>query len=229
MVTKRKVESGENIPLSFYFDLSGSMEEYTRVLSIMALRIMKKGVKIIVGFNQNAYAQINEIPKNCTPEQFINIMEYLSCFVNSRYFFGDINTKKIKIDYLEGIEIDEYLIQNNAEKVVVFSDFDPKDEIENLSKKCEVYWFCFNRSWKEGELEQFKGKFFKTRNEKDIVEHLKHINSKVYERKQRKLGKKEFRNIYRYNVNQNTMSNYSNLLGEDSDGRDEFGEDEYSL
>ena len=47
MDLKRKVDSGENVPLSFYFDLSGSMEEYIRILSIMALRIMKKDVKII--------------------------------------------------------------------------------------------------------------------------------------------------------------------------------------
>lgn len=234
MDLKRKVDSGENVPLSFYFDLSGSMEEYIRILSIMALRIMKKDVKIIVGFNQNAYVQINKIPQNCTSEQFIRIMSNLSVFANLDFrYIGNINAKNLDLEYLGGIEIDKYLIQKNAEKVVVFSDFDPKDEIENLSQKCEVFWFCFRKIWKKGDLEKFKGKFFRTENEKDIIEHLKHINSKVYERRQRESGmlekREEFINSYKYDINQNMIADYYNMLGEYDDGRSEFEEDEYNL
>ena len=40
-------EAGENqsIPLSFYFDLSGSMCNYTNILSVIAIELLKKNVK----------------------------------------------------------------------------------------------------------------------------------------------------------------------------------------
>lgn len=239
MDLKKRVENGENVPLSFYFDLSGSMEDYIRILSTMALRILKKDVKVIIGFNQNAYVQINKIPQNCTPEQFKNIMSNLQYLVNwelsvdSIRSVPEMNIKSLELEELNGIEINRYLIKKRAEKVVIFSDFDPKNSVENLSQKCEVYWFCFRDIWRKGDLENFKGKFFKTLSEKDILEHLKHINSKVYERKQRESGElkesEEFRNFYRYNVNQNMMTDYSNLLGENDNERFEFEEDEYYL
>lgn len=233
MDLKKKVDNGENIPLSFYFDLSGSMENYIRTLSIMALRIMKKDVKVIIGFNQNAYAQINKIPQNCSPEQFMEIMfnlPYLVCektkYDNDDKMDFKTNLKGLEIEGLDGIEIDRYLIEKKAEKVVVFSDFDPLNEICNLSQKCEVYWFCFQRIWLKEYLKDFKGKFFSTENEKDILEHLKHINSRVYERQQREKG--DFGNRYKYN-SQNI--NYNNFSGEYKNEGYEYedDEDEYEL
>ena len=97
-------------------------------------------------------------------------------------------SKKEEVKLLNGIEIDEYLISKHAEKTVIFSDFDPKHEIEKLSEKCEVYWFCFKRTWERGALKNFKGNFYRTQEPKDILLHLKNIKNKAYELKQRKSG-----------------------------------------
>ena len=37
----------ENVPLSFYFDMSGSMSEYTNLLAVIAIELLKKGVKVL--------------------------------------------------------------------------------------------------------------------------------------------------------------------------------------
>ena len=215
---KKESGNGDKIPLSFYFDLSGSMNEYIGILSVMALRILKKGVRIIVGFNQNAYLQINKINSNCSIEQFKFIMSNLQEIVNHKatmeYYKGkerecekeqrerkiDIHKsilskiKNLEFEILEGVEIDRYLIDKQAEKTVVFSDFDPKIEVENLSTKCEVYWFCFREWWRPNDLQNFRGKFFKTLSEKDIMSHLLNIDRKIYEKKQRESN--EYETLY---------------------------------
>lgn len=214
------------------------MNKHVAILSLMALRMLKKDVKIIVGFNQNAYVQINKINPNCSNEQFKFIMSNLMLFVNAKEYGKDVrNSRKfneneevkeliqnrltqikgLELESLNGIEIDEYLIEKKAEKVVVFSDFDPKIEIENLSQKCEVYWFCFIKECLKGALDRFKGKFFKTLSEKDIMLHLQNINSKMYEKMQRTstyCKPYEYKDYYGYS-NMRNVSNYN--LGEYDD------------
>ncbi len=60
-----KSENGkeEKIPLAFYFDLSGSMEEYSRILSLMTLKLLKNDIKVLIGYNEKIEYQINSIPK----------------------------------------------------------------------------------------------------------------------------------------------------------------------
>ena len=189
MGLKKKKESGDNVPLSFYFDLSRSMDCHIRILAIMALRILRKGVKVIVGFNQNAYIQIDEIPKNCSVKEFSIFMNNMKSFSLDNYETHVMKKTGIKIKKLNYEYFDEYLIRNNAEKVVVFSDFDPKSHIENLSKKCKVYWFCFYIfGWLKEDLDEYKGQFFRTRSENDIIKHLKKMDSKSYSDMQRRSG-----------------------------------------
>jgi hypothetical protein len=121
--------------------------------------------------------------------------------------------KKIELEKLNGIEIDKYLIDKKAEKVVIFSDFDPKDEVENLSKHCEVYWFCYRNEFRKEDLIDFKGKFFKTQSEKDIIKHLQKIDSKVYEKKQRESGEDD-EYQYDYNYRSNNIR-YNNNYDDD--------------
>ena len=42
----------ETIPLSFYFDMSGSMSDYTYMLATIAIELLKKNVKELIGFNE---------------------------------------------------------------------------------------------------------------------------------------------------------------------------------
>ena len=239
----RKKESGDgtDIPLSFYFDLSGSMDMHIRFLSIMAYAMLKKGVKIIVGFNEFAYFQINEIPQNFKQDNFGEFMSEIQTMINNSMsmFFDDWDPdqdqnenlsrgskkkndkisrqikKKTKVDItpLNGIKIDKYLIGNNAEKTVVFSDFDPRAEVVQLSKKCEVFWFCFEMNpCSVSDLSDFSGKFYKTTSEEDICKHLKNIKSISYEREQRRAATFGYCNPNNYG----SPSNPSNSMGNSS-------------
>ena len=198
----------EDIPLAFYFDLSGSMDGFIDVLTTMAYQMLKHKVRIILGFNQIAEVQINSIPEVCTVDRFKKIMLSLQSFIDSmnsndlkKYIQTSENRKTslhgAEVVLLNGILIDEYLIRKKSEKVVIFSDLDPKNEVCNLSKKCKVYWFCFLQEGITGNIEQFKGNFFRTVNKKDISMHLRNMDNKIYEKKQRK-SMQYGRNYYDY-------------------------------
>ena len=125
-----------------------------------------------------------------TLQNFINAGDFGNyCSFNN--YNNNFENKKAslhgaEVEFLKGILIDEYLIRKKSEKVVVFSDLDPENEICSLSKKCKVYWFCFLREGIIGNIDQFKGNFFRTVNKKDILNHLRNMDNKLYEKNQRK-------------------------------------------
>ena len=199
----KKNGDSEDIPLAFYFDLSESMDGFIDVLTTMAYQMLKHKVKVILGYNQMAEVQINSIPDSCTVERFKKIMISLQSFIEEtvkcRYYYDNNLNKDIyssknrkasihgaEVESLYGMLIDEYLIRKKSEKVVIFSDLDPEYEVSNLSKKCKVYWFCFLQEGIIGNIEQFKGNFFRTTNKKDILIHLKNMDNKIYQKNQRK-------------------------------------------
>ena len=178
-------ENGEDekIPLSFYFDLSGSMTEYSRELALISLRLLKKKVKVLIGVNEFIEYQINSISDNFSIDDLAK-------------FFKDGNIKNNKrknqtIDvqkFKDRKVIDEYLREKEAKKVAVFSDFDPKDKVENLSNYSEIYWFCLEdrEVYKNTSLEKFKGHFYSMQNMKEFIKHLKNIDNRYYEIMQRR-------------------------------------------
>ena len=187
-----KSGEGDNIPLAFYFDLSGSMDPYINILAIMGYQMLKHNVKIICGFNQKAQFQIDSIPSNCSTEKFEIILNAIKNYTNLNSTNEDIevlrqNKSVIRIFKREPL-INEYLERKKAEKVVVFSDFDPLTEICELSTKCKVYWFCFAQRWNEIMLNDFRGSFFQVSQINDILAHLRNMDNTIYERNQRKRG-----------------------------------------
>ena len=176
-----KEESGkdEKIPLAFYFDLSGSMESYSRMLALMAIKLLQKDVKVIIGINQYMKYQINSIPKNFKIDDLVEIFSDMYSFRKK---------DKLEIQEFDGKQIDKYLIEKKAKKVAIFSDFDPKKEIENLSENCEIYWFCTEeRDYYTGlSLQKFQGHFYSMHSIKEFLIHLKNINNRYYEKIQRR-------------------------------------------
>ena len=65
----------ENVPLSFYFDMSGSMSEYTNMLAVIAIELLKKNVKVLIGFNERVNVQIDKIDKNITIDELVSVLE----------------------------------------------------------------------------------------------------------------------------------------------------------
>jgi len=67
--------------------------------------------------------------------------------------------------------------------------------VEELSKKCEVYWFCLEEReiYINSSLSEFKGHFYSMHNIKDFVQHLRNINSRYYEHAQRRKWEGESR------------------------------------
>ena len=164
------------------------------ILAVMAYQMLRQNIKIIIGFNQIAKVQINSIPENCSTKKFQKIMEVLQYYINFCNDESPLSTsttlKKTKVDMqiLDDAIINEYLISKKAEKVVVFSDLDPENEICELSKKCKVYWFCFKKTYLKGTLDAFKGNFFRITETKDILSHLRNMDNIQYEKQQRKSG-----------------------------------------
>ena len=176
---------GEDIPLSFYIDLSGSMSEYSRLLSLIGIKLMQRKIKILVGYNEEVYYQINSVPPSFSLDLFKelieNEMEYEEVQSDSRYRGVDITEVQRNID--------EYLIEKNAKKVVVFTDFDAKSEVERLSQESEVWWFCFEErsGYRDAKLHDFKGHFYNTQELEEFAHHLRNISNKLYEQKQRRM------------------------------------------
>ncbi len=172
----------ENVPLSFYFDMSGSMSKYTNMLAVIAIELLKKGVKVLIGFNERVNVQIESIEKNISVSELAEILESAG-YCNGWGNTGRNGYKKdprVKFKYIER-NIDNYLIEKKAEKCVVFSDFDPRSEVINLSQAADVYWFCFESSYYSYDINGFNGFIYKVQNIKDLEQGLLKVNEKRFE------------------------------------------------
>jgi len=172
----------ENVPLSFYFDMSGSMSSYTNMLAVIAIELLKKGVKVLIGFNERVNVQIENIEKNITVLELADILESAG-YWNGWGSSGRDGYKKdprVKFKYIER-NIDNYLIEKKAEKCVVFSDFDPLSEVINLSQAADVYWFCFESRYDSYDIDDFNGFIYKVQNIKDLEQGLLKVNEKRFE------------------------------------------------
>ena len=173
---------GDNIPLSFYFDMSYSMSKYTNMLAVISIELLKKGVKVLIGYNERVNVQIESIEKNITISELAQILKSAGYW--SYWGISDRNKFKkdhrVKFKYVEK-NIDNYLIEKKAEKCVVFADFDPKNEIINLSHVVDVYWFCFEKSFSPYSVDNFNGFIYSVQNIKDLEKGLLKINEKRFE------------------------------------------------
>ena len=172
----------ENVPLSFYFDMSGSMSSYTNMLAVIAIELLKKGVKVLIGFNERVNVQIESIEKNITVSELADILESAG-YWNGWGSSGRDDYKKdprVKFKYIER-NIDNYLIEKKAEKCVVFADFDPRSEVINLSQAADVYWFCFESRYDSYDIDDFNGFIYKVQNIRDLEQGLLKVNEKRFE------------------------------------------------
>ena len=167
----------EFIPLSFYFDLSGSMSKYTNMLAVIAIELLKKDVKVLIGFNERVNVQIDKIDRTITLEELVSVIE------SAGYWNGNNNFKKnSKVTYqFINRNIDNYLIDKKAEKCVVFADFDPLNEVINLSQKVDTYWFCFENSFTRRNISNFNGFIYKVTDLRDLENGLVKVNQKRFE------------------------------------------------
>ena len=171
-----------NVPLSFYFDMSGSMSEYTNMLAVIAIELLKKGVKVLIGFNERVNVQFESINRNIDVNELADILE--SAGYSSWGFRASKDSLKkdsrVSFKFIDK-NIDNYLLSKRAEKCVVFSDFDPLTEVINLSHAVDVYWFCFESDFSIYDLDEFNGFIYKVRNARDIAEGLIKVNENRFE------------------------------------------------
>ena len=167
----------ETIPLSFYFDLSGSMSKYTNMLAVIAIELLKKDVKVLLGYNEKVNIQIDKINKNITLEELVSIIESAGYYYSSDSFKKDSRVTYKNINR----NIDNYLVEKKAEKCVVFADFDPIYEVINLSQKIDVYWFCFENNILKYDLSNYCGFIYKVCNLYDLEQGLIKVNQKRFE------------------------------------------------
>ena len=166
----------EDVPLSFYFDMSGSMSAYTNMLAVIAIELLKKNVKVLIGFNQRVNVQIDSIEKNITVEELAEILESVGAYYSNEYK----KDPRVLYKFVNAC-LDDYLISSKAEKCVVFSDFDPIEFVCNLSNNCDVYWFCFETDFSRWDLRLYNGFIYKVQNSYDIVNGLIKVNQNKFE------------------------------------------------
>ena len=173
--------ASENVPLSFYFDMSGSMSEYTNMLAVIAIELLKKNVKVLIGFNERVNVQIDKIDKNITIDELVSVLESAG-YSGYSYNNSDRFIRNSKVTYkFINRDIDDYLLSKECEKCVVFSDFDPLSEVIGLSQKAKVYWFCFENYFTKYDLGRFKGFIYQTNSAEDIINGLIKVNENRFE------------------------------------------------
>ena len=160
----------EKIPLSFYFDLSGSMSNYSSTLASIALQLLKHDVVVLIGYNERVTYQIEKVDKNVSVEELTDIIYKMSQLNQEKVF------ERVKFKYVNR-NIDNYLIESSAEKCVVFTDFDALSYIINLSNSCDVYWFNFKKYYSFSQIQAFNGFVYDVQCLQDIADGLKKINS----------------------------------------------------
>ena len=171
----------ENVPLSFYFDMSASMSEYTNMLAVIAIELLKKNVKVLIGFNERVNVQIDKIDKNITIDELVSVLESAG-YSGYSYNNSDRFIRNSKVTYkFINRDIDDYLLSKECEKCVVFSDFDPLSEVIGLSQKAKVYWFCFENYFTKYDLGRFKGFIYQTNSAEDIINGLIKVNENRFE------------------------------------------------
>ncbi len=164
----------DNIPLSFYFDLSGSMSEFNPILIILIKELLKNNIKVLVGYNNQIQCQIDSINPKIDDDTIISQIVSLG--------YGAANNKSgVKVTEIRN-NLFYFLKEKRAEKCVIFYDYDPQEDITGLSKIAQVYWFCFENTWcKNAVTEAFDGFYYKVEDLDDIYLGLREINSKRFE------------------------------------------------
>ena len=170
----------QNVPLSFYFDMSTSMSSYTNMLAVLAIELLKKDVKVLIGFNERVNVQIDSLKQEIDVSELASILcsaGYSSIWGSSESFKKD---SRVEYKFVNQ-DIDQYLIEKKAEKCVVFADFDPLSEVVQLSQKTDVYWFCFETDFERCDLEGYKGFLYPVQDANDIVHGLIKVNERRFE------------------------------------------------
>lgn len=172
----------ENVPLSFYFDLSCSMSKYSNLLAVIAIELLKKGVKVLIGFNERVNVQIDSIKNNVDVLDLARMLQTAgySAYASSTSRSRLSNNGLFKFKFIDE-NLDNYLIKKGAEKCVVFADFDPVDEVCNLSLATDVYWFCFEDDFSKIDASRFHGFIYKVKDEDDIARGLIKVSDNKFE------------------------------------------------
>ena len=163
----------ETVPFSFYFDLSYSMANFTDLLVTISQTLLQKNVKVLVGFNDKVFIQIDAIDPCTSTEELQEVLLVGGESVLSESFIR--SHPKVKAQNID-MDLAQYLTSKKAEKCVIFSDFDPLNSIINLSSKCQTYWFGFATKQYDSRLENFQGFYYPVQDDEDIALGLKLAN-----------------------------------------------------
>ena len=127
---------------------------------------LQRKIKLLIGYNEKIVYQFDELPEKVSVEKFQSLLtgqDVEDILKNQRIQYAVIDQN-----------LDEYLIEHNAQKVALFTDFDPINAIKNLSRNAELYWFCFEQG--RNKPIDFKGKFYKIYDLESLVLALKNID-----------------------------------------------------
>lgn len=165
----------KTIPLSFYFDVSGSMYKSTDFLARICFLLLQNGISILFGFNEYINGMV-------LADEGIKTIKELKTILTS-------NNHKNYISENESHNLGKFLIGRKAEKCVVFSDFDLYETICTLSHSCKTYWFCFEERYNHSkyDFKEYRGGVYYTDGFDSMKNHFINMDNYNYIEKQKKL------------------------------------------
>lgn len=165
----------KTIPLSFYFDISGSMYKHTDFLARISFLLLQNGISILFGFNERINGMV-------LADEGIKTIEELNKILIS-------NNHNSYISENESSNLAKFLTGRKAEKCVIFSDFDPYETICSLSHSCKTYWFCFEDRYNtpKYDFREYNGGVYYTNGFDSMKNHFINMDNYTYVEKQKKL------------------------------------------
>lgn len=165
----------KTIPLSFYFDVSGSMYEHTDFLAKMSFLLLKNGISIIYGFDEFVEGTI-------LANDGLKTIEELKKALMEDDHFNHLSDR-------ENRKLSNFLKERKAEKCVIFADFDPYKSIVDLSNYCKIYWFCFENRYNSPKynFKDFKGNAYYVDGFDSMKSHFVNMDNYEYVERQKKL------------------------------------------
>jgi hypothetical protein len=164
-------------PVAFYFDFSGSCEDYSGMFAQMTAGLIQKGATTYIGMNGDVTYRIDRAPANCTARDLMRLLH-------------GRRDDRFGIKYYTGSRpmIEKIVKEENVKKIVIYTDYDADINCVRTSEVCETIWFCAQNRGEltcDKKLDDFKGKFYRAQTISQIKTILSRLDDANFERENR--------------------------------------------
>ena len=167
-------------PMAFFFDYSGSCNDYVDMFSEIAAGLTQKGAVTYIGGNGYVDYRIDVAPSNVSPRMV-------------RQLNRGEEVRGVKIVEMD-CSLPEAMKRDKVTHLFAYTDYDSCREMVQASNYTDVIWFSAQKGGGDfGGLDDFKGRYFLAHSIDEIKKNLKHLDDKNYEAACRQRQKDSYR------------------------------------